>query len=105
MQRSKLHLLTITNLRAEPALGKVIKRRTDHVPRCGGYRLIRRPLERHKTRLGQRGLTANWDESPSELIKTSRVSSHVPRSIKYLDEFEIRQGNITREGWARTEGC
>ena len=81
----------MTNLTAEPALGKMIKRRKDHVPRCGGYRLVCRLLERHKTRNGQRGLTANWDESPSELMKTSRVSSHVPRSIKYLDEFEMSQ--------------
>lgn len=87
----------MTNLRTEQGLGKVIKRRKDYVPRCGGYRLICKLLERHKTRLGKRGLTANWDESPSELMKTSRVSSHVPRSIKYLDEFEMSQGNITRK--------
>lgn len=29
-------------------------------------------------------LTANWDGSPSELMNVSSVSSHVPRSAKYL---------------------
>lgn len=51
----------------------------------------------------QQGQTANWDGSPFELMKTSRVSSHEPRSIKYLDvptwvRLTRREGTHVQEG-------
>jgi len=49
------------------------------------------------------GIDANWDGSPLELMKTSRVSSHEPRSIKYLDaprwvRLTRREGAHVQEG-------
>jgi len=46
----------------------------------------------NRAKSGREGLTANWEGSPSELMKVSRVSSHVPRSIKYLDVVNMSQG-------------
>ncbi len=35
-------------------------------------------------------LTENWDGSPSEFINVPSVSSHVPRSAKYLHHGNVR---------------